>query len=48
MQPGAARTSRTFAPFAGVAITTTAANDQQARALLIELGLPFAADGGNR
>ena len=31
-----------------VAITTTATNDQQARALLTELGLPFAADGGNR
>ena len=31
-----------------VAITTTAVNDQQARALLYELGLPFAADGGNR
>jgi large subunit ribosomal protein L5 len=31
-----------------VAITTTATNDQQARALLDELGLPFAADGGNR
>ena len=29
-----------------VAITTTATNDQQARALLIALGLPFAADGG--
>jgi large subunit ribosomal protein L5 len=32
-----------------VTITTTAANDEQARALLTELGLPFAAeDGGNR
>jgi large subunit ribosomal protein L5 len=31
-----------------VAITTTATNDQQARLLLGELGLPFAADGGNR
>jgi large subunit ribosomal protein L5 len=30
-----------------VAITTTAANDAQARALLNELGLPFAADGGS-
>ena len=31
-----------------VAITTTAENDEQARALLTELGLPFAGDGGNR
>jgi large subunit ribosomal protein L5 len=32
-----------------VTITTTAANDEQARALLTGLGLPFAAeDGGNR
>ena len=32
-----------------VTITTTAANDEQARALLTELGLPFAPeDGGNR
>jgi large subunit ribosomal protein L5 len=31
-----------------VAITTTATNDEQARALLTALGLPFAADGGNR
>jgi large subunit ribosomal protein L5 len=31
-----------------VAITTTAENDQQARALLNALGLPFAADGGQR
>jgi len=30
-----------------VAITTTATNDAQARALLTELGLPFAADGGS-
>ena len=29
-----------------VAITTTATNDMQARALLNALGLPFAADGG--
>jgi large subunit ribosomal protein L5 len=28
-----------------VAITTTAADDNQARALLTELGLPFAAEG---
>ena len=31
-----------------VAITTTATNDDQARALLTALGLPFATDGGNR
>jgi large subunit ribosomal protein L5 len=31
-----------------VAITTTATNDTEARALLTALGLPFAADGGNR
>ena len=31
-----------------VTITTTAANDEQARALLTGLGLPFAADGGQR
>ena len=31
-----------------VAITTTATNDNEARALLTALGLPFAADGGNR
>ena len=31
-----------------VAITTTATNDDQARALLLALGLPFATDGGNR
>jgi large subunit ribosomal protein L5 len=32
-----------------VTITTTAANDDQARALLTGLGFPFAsADGGNR
>jgi large subunit ribosomal protein L5 len=32
-----------------VTITTTAVNDEQARALLTGLGLPFAAeDGGNR
>jgi large subunit ribosomal protein L5 len=32
-----------------VAITTTAKNDDQARALLTALGMPFAAaDGGNR
>jgi large subunit ribosomal protein L5 len=32
-----------------VTITTTAADDEQARALLTELGMPFAAaDGGNR
>jgi large subunit ribosomal protein L5 len=32
-----------------VTITTTAANDDQAHALLLGLGLPFAAaDGGNR
>jgi large subunit ribosomal protein L5 len=31
-----------------VAITTTAKNDDQARALLTELGMPFATDGGNR
>ena len=31
-----------------VAITTTATTDDQARALLTALGLPFAADGGNR
>jgi large subunit ribosomal protein L5 len=31
-----------------VAITTTATNDDQARALLTQLGLPFATDGGNR
>jgi large subunit ribosomal protein L5 len=32
-----------------VTITTTAENDDQARALLLGLGLPFAAaDGGNR
>ena len=31
-----------------VAITTTAINDDQARALLTALGMPFAADGGNR
>ncbi|HEX5449498.1 MAG TPA: 50S ribosomal protein L5 [Gaiellaceae bacterium] len=32
-----------------VTITTTAADDEQARALLTALGLPFAAaDGGNR
>ncbi len=29
-----------------VAITTTATNDTEARALLLALGLPFAADGG--
>ena len=31
-----------------VAITTTATNDEQARALLTALGLPFAAEGANR
>jgi large subunit ribosomal protein L5 len=31
-----------------VAITTTAATDEQARALLTGLGLPFAAAGGER
>jgi large subunit ribosomal protein L5 len=31
-----------------VAITTTAKNDDEARALLIALGMPFATDGGNR
>ena len=31
-----------------VAITTTAANDEQARALLTGLGLPFAAAGSER
>ena len=31
-----------------VAITTTAKDDDQARALLTALGMPFAADGGNR
>jgi large subunit ribosomal protein L5 len=31
-----------------VAITTTATNDNEARALLTALGLPFAADGGSR
>jgi large subunit ribosomal protein L5 len=31
-----------------VAITTTATNDVQARALLNALGFPFATDGGNR
>jgi large subunit ribosomal protein L5 len=31
-----------------VAITTTAETDEQARALLTGLGLPFATDGGNR
>ena len=31
-----------------VAITTTAKDDEGARALLTALGLPFAADGGNR
>jgi len=31
-----------------VTITTTAKDDEQARALLTGLGLPFAADGGNR
>jgi large subunit ribosomal protein L5 len=31
-----------------VAITTTATNDDGARALLTALGMPFAADGGNR
>ena len=31
-----------------VAITTTATNDDQSRALLTALGLPFATDGGNR
>ena len=31
-----------------VAITTTATDDDQARALLTALGMPFAADGGNR
>ena len=31
-----------------VAITTTASTDDQARALLDALGLPFATDGGNR
>ena len=31
-----------------VAITTTATDDEQARALLTALGLPFAADGGKR
>ena len=31
-----------------VAITTTATNDEQARALLNALGFPFATDGGNR
>jgi large subunit ribosomal protein L5 len=31
-----------------VAITTTAKDDGQARALLTALGMPFAADGGNR
>ena len=31
-----------------VAITTTATNDVEARALLDAFGFPFAADGGNR
>ena len=31
-----------------VAITTTATSDDQARALLTALGMPFATDGGNR
>jgi large subunit ribosomal protein L5 len=31
-----------------VAITTSAADDEGARALLVGLGLPFATDGGNR
>jgi large subunit ribosomal protein L5 len=31
-----------------VAITTTATDDEGARALLVGLGLPFATDGGNR
>jgi large subunit ribosomal protein L5 len=31
-----------------VAITTTAKDDDQARALLTALGMPFATDGGNR
>ena len=31
-----------------VAITTTAETDEQARALLTELGMPFSSDGGNR
>jgi len=31
-----------------VAITTTATNDVEARALLDALGFPFASDGGNR
>jgi large subunit ribosomal protein L5 len=31
-----------------VAITTTATNDDEARALLNAFGFPFAADGGNR
>jgi large subunit ribosomal protein L5 len=31
-----------------VAITTTATNDNEARALLTALGMPFAADGGSR
>jgi large subunit ribosomal protein L5 len=31
-----------------VAITTSATNDEGARALLVGLGLPFATDGGNR
>ena len=31
-----------------IAITTSAENDEQARALLRHLGLPFATDGGNR
>jgi len=31
-----------------VAITTTAKDDGEARALLTALGMPFAADGGNR
>src|SRR5881398_3365750 len=31
-----------------VAITTSAKDDDQARALLTALGMPFAADGGNR
>ena len=31
-----------------VAITTTAKNDTEARALLTALGLPFASDGGQR
>ena len=30
-----------------ITITTTATNDNEARALLTALGMPFAADGGN-